>query len=235
MASPFPGMDPYLETWAFWPDFHSTFINAWCEAIADGLPDEHDARLGERPYAPEADPEIRRLMNANTHVPLEIIDRPRELFVKLMHRGDRSLVAVLELLSLATKENPGRTEYLSKRNEILRPDVHLVELDLLLGGQRLPSPRPLPAADYYYLIARAEQRPACQVYPWKLPNRLPRLPVPLRPQHADVMIDLAQVFATALQRGRYSRSLRYDRPCPVPLSEGQRAWAETIIASAVGK
>ncbi|MBW3540169.1 MAG: DUF4058 family protein [Planctomycetes bacterium] len=27
MSSPFPGMDPYLEDPAFWPDFHSTFIN----------------------------------------------------------------------------------------------------------------------------------------------------------------------------------------------------------------
>jgi hypothetical protein len=27
MASPFPGMDPYLEDRAHWPDFHATFIN----------------------------------------------------------------------------------------------------------------------------------------------------------------------------------------------------------------
>ena len=27
MQSPFPGMDPYLESPAFWSDFHSTFIN----------------------------------------------------------------------------------------------------------------------------------------------------------------------------------------------------------------
>jgi Protein of unknown function (DUF4058) len=153
MASPFPGMNPYLETWAFWPDFHSTFIIAWCEAIADVLPDEYDARLGERPYAPEAEPAVRELMNANPHVPLEILYRPRELFVRLIHRSDGSLVAVLELLSLSNKENPGRTEYLSKRNAILRQNVHLVELDLLLGGRRVPSPRSLPSGDCYYLVA----------------------------------------------------------------------------------
>ena len=37
MSSPFPGMDPYLENPAFWPDFHFTFINYWREAIADAL------------------------------------------------------------------------------------------------------------------------------------------------------------------------------------------------------
>jgi Protein of unknown function (DUF4058) len=96
-------MDPYLETCACWPDFHSTFIHAWSEAIADKLPDEYDARLGERPYAPEADPEIRRLMHAVPRVPLEIIDHPRELYIRVVSRKDQSLSAVLELLSLSNK------------------------------------------------------------------------------------------------------------------------------------
>ena len=36
--SPFPGMDPYLEDPAFWPDFHSTFVNYWREALVEQLP-----------------------------------------------------------------------------------------------------------------------------------------------------------------------------------------------------
>ena len=47
MASPFPGMDPYLEGPAFWRDFHATFIPCLREAIADHLPDSYDARLDE--------------------------------------------------------------------------------------------------------------------------------------------------------------------------------------------
>lgn len=39
MASPFPGMDPYLEDPAFWPDFHHRFLENWCDALADLLPD----------------------------------------------------------------------------------------------------------------------------------------------------------------------------------------------------
>ena len=38
MTSPFPGMDPYLEDPAFWPDFHITFLYCWREAIANQLP-----------------------------------------------------------------------------------------------------------------------------------------------------------------------------------------------------
>jgi hypothetical protein len=129
--------------------------------------------------------------------------------------------------SAATRTLP---EYLSKRNAILRQNVHLVELDLLLGGRRVPSPRSMPSGDCYYLIARAEQRFDCQVYHWKLSDALPRLPVPLRPPHADVTVDLAKAFTTAYERGRFARSLRYDRPCPAPLRDEQRPWVETVIA-----
>ena len=258
MGSPFPGMDPYLEGPATWPDFHSTFVHCWRESIADELPEDYEANINERVYLVEMDPDTRKLIYPDlsvTHggaasgsgtasaaatlepitLPLEIIEGPHETYVEILHRADRSLVAVLELLSPANKENPGRTEYMSKRNAILRQNVHLVELDLLLGGRRVPSPRSLPAADCYYLIARAEQRFDCQVYHWKLPDALQRLPVPLRPPHADVIVDLAQVFTTAYDRGRFGRRLRYDRPCPAPLRDEQRQWAETIIAAMVGK
>src|SRR5688572_17165029 len=134
MPSPFPGMDPYLEG-PDWLDFHSRFVNAWCEAVADGLPDEYEANLGERVYLVEVDPDSRKLLYPDvsvthnestsharttaasatlepTTIPLEMLDGPREAYIEILHRPDRALVAVLELLSPANKQNPGRTEYL---------------------------------------------------------------------------------------------------------------------------
>ena len=61
MTSPFPGMDPYLEHPAYWLDFHSRFVNCWCEAVADALPPHYEASLGERVYLIDHDPEARRL------------------------------------------------------------------------------------------------------------------------------------------------------------------------------
>ncbi|MBV9123168.1 MAG: DUF4058 family protein, partial [Planctomycetes bacterium] len=62
MPSPFPGMDPYLETPAFWLDFHATFINYWREAVADHLPDHYEARIDERVNLVEVPPrKIQRL------------------------------------------------------------------------------------------------------------------------------------------------------------------------------
>jgi hypothetical protein len=62
MPSFFPGMDPYLESAAFWYDFHDRFINVWAEAIADVLPDEYEASINERVYLAASDPESRKLI-----------------------------------------------------------------------------------------------------------------------------------------------------------------------------
>jgi hypothetical protein len=50
MPSPFPGVDPYLESQHFWPDFHARFMNYWCEALADQLPENYEARMDEYCY-----------------------------------------------------------------------------------------------------------------------------------------------------------------------------------------
>ena len=43
MASPFPGMDPYIEFCGVWPGFHLKFINYWQEALNDLLPERYEA------------------------------------------------------------------------------------------------------------------------------------------------------------------------------------------------
>src|SRR5437764_1192793 len=47
MACPFPGMDPYLEDPAFWPDFHRSFITYFRDALFDRLPEEYEASIDE--------------------------------------------------------------------------------------------------------------------------------------------------------------------------------------------
>ncbi|MFO0965869.1 MAG: DUF4058 family protein [Gemmataceae bacterium] len=249
MRSPFPGMDPYLEDPAFWAGFHHKFINYWQEALDDVLPQDYEATVGERVYLVEHDPDARRLIYPDlalsdierqaaapqrgatatlepTNIPLLLLDGPREAYIEILKRPERSLVAVLELLSPANKENPGRAEYLSKRNALLHQNVHVVELDLLLGGKRVPFARPLPDADYFYLLSRAEERPNCKVYSWTLRDTLPTLPVPLRDPDKDVRINLAEVFTTTYEHGRYARRLDYAKPCPAPVRGELRAWVE---------
>lgn len=259
MPSPFPGMDPYLESPAYWPDFHARFVNYWCEAVADALPGPYDARIldyvswieamegqGTRVAEPDvivgppasvrserkARPPEGAFVCDSVTLDVAFADEERTTYIEVLHRPDHALVAVLELLSPANKEAPGRSLYLAKRHSVLLQPVHLVELDLLLKGQRPPIEGALPPADYYCYVSRGDRRPQCEVYHWTMRQPLPALPVPLRAPDPDVWVDLAAVFRTTYERGRYARSLDYARPPAVALSPEQRAWVEPTARGA---
>ena len=99
-----------------------------------------------------------------------------------------------------------------KRNGLLMEGVHFLELDLLLGGERLPTPESLPLGDYYLVVSRAEYRPRCEVYSWRRADRLPVIPIPLKSPDPDLLVDLGTVFSLAYQRGRYEKSIDYSKP-----------------------
>lgn len=248
MGSPFPGMDPYLEGQGLWSDFHATFVPCWREAIADVLPNNYEARLDEwfqlveqsPPRVRGIEPDVSVIRTERAKQPREsglatatlapvtiphiLPSRRRQTHIRILHRPDRALVAVLEMLSPANKRSPDFRVYLDKRQQVLHQDVHLVELELLTRGRRLPMDGPLPPGDYYYFVARAEQRPDCAVYAWGLRQPLPTVPVPLRTPDADVFVDLGAVFATAYQRGRYERSVNYQTVPRVAVNPATLAW-----------
>jgi len=123
----------------------------------------------------------------------------------------------------------GHREYLSKREAVLQSTAHLIELDLLRGGRRLPTIEPLPPADYYAFVCRAQHRPRAEVYAWTLRHRLPTIPVPLAADDPDVMLDLQAVFDTVYERAGYDYSLDYHRPVEPPLSDADAAWVRELL------
>ncbi len=74
----------------------------------------------------------------------------------------------------------GYWEYRARRRKLTRQNVHLVELDLLVRGQRLPMEQELPPADFYVFLSRGDRRPQCDVFAWSVRQPLPRNPIPLR-------------------------------------------------------
>lgn len=139
---------------------------------------------------------------------------------------------MIEVLSPTNKCSQGRDEYLIKRDAILSEQVHLVELDLLVGGQRLPTAEPLPQDDYYAFVARVERRPFCEVYHWSVRQPLPPIPIPLKAPDPDVVVELQPVFTEAFARGRYERRLHYGAPPRARLSRIDRQWAAKLAAAA---
>jgi hypothetical protein len=51
----------------------------------------------------------------------------------------------------------------------------------LIGGRRVQTARPLPAGDYYALVARAERYPNAEVYAWTVRDQFPTIRIPLKP------------------------------------------------------
>jgi hypothetical protein len=50
MKSPFPGMDPFIEAWGLWEDFHDELIAEIKRQLATTLPAGYLARTGKRSY-----------------------------------------------------------------------------------------------------------------------------------------------------------------------------------------
>jgi hypothetical protein len=147
MPSPFPGMDPYLEHPAVFPDLHDRLITNLSETLQSGLPDPYFAAIGDRVWVEvserEIGPDVKVLRGreersfegsrgggtsvaaAPRSLPIVVTvpqDERREPFLEIRSRveGER-LVTIVEVLSLANKTPgaQGRDLYLRKQKEIL--------------------------------------------------------------------------------------------------------------------
>jgi uncharacterized protein DUF4058 len=257
VPSPFPGMDPFIEGQE-WEDFHTRFITALADSLLPGVRPRYVVRVERRVYlehVPEGpagfiNPDVMVLerpeapsppaegaggtatLVAVTPVVLSVPmpERRREAYLTVRERESMEVITVIEVLSPSNKRSgsDGRQEYLSKREAVLLSGTHLVELDLLRGGKRLPTNEPLPPGDYYAIVSRAARRPRVDVYAWPLRHPLPTIPVPLTGNDPAVPLDLQAVFNTVYDRAGYDYSLDYRRPVEPPLSEADAPWAQEV-------
>jgi hypothetical protein len=152
--------------------------------------------------------------------------------VEIRDTASRQLVTAVEVLSPTNKRGDGRQEYLAKRRRILLSTAHLLEIDLLRQGQRVPMQRPLPPAPYFIFLSRAEKRPLTEIWPISLKEPLPVVPIPLLPEDADVALDVQQVFTTTYDLLGYDLALDYTQPPEIPLLKEDAAWAEARLRMA---
>jgi hypothetical protein len=258
MAGPFPGMDPYIECQGNWPDFHSRLISEICNALGVQLPDNYVPRVDERievvnfdgpdgtSYRPDVviarhEPPLTparsaagggvitiepTLIDVSSHDPEEI----RHTWLEIRRLPTMELITVIEVLSPVNKGGIGRQEYLEKREQLHLQKINLVEIDLLLSGLRVPMKKSLRDGHFFAVVARGHKLPTAEVYSWTLRDRLPAIPIPLRPPDADVSVDLQELVGRVYDLGRYDRTLRHDQPLPqaLPLHSEDRTWAERI-------
>lgn len=219
MPSPFPGMDPYLEG-DLWTTLHFSLAAEIQRQLAPKVcprylvfPIERSVIDTDGPFSTTT-----VLSEPVPHVSIEIRDAAR-----------RRLVTAIEILSPTNKRGDGRDEYLARRQRLLRGTAHLLEIDLLRQGNRVPMQRELPDQPYFIFLSRAEARPLTEVWPIALSEGLPTVPVPLLAGDPDVPLDLQDAFAEVYDTVHYERAIDYNQPPEVTLAEREARWAAETL------
>lgn len=166
MPSPIPGMDPFLEDPAVFPDLHDNLIAELRNAINALLPPPYYARSASRvwvePSQRRVGPDVNVLRperpgsgvasappatTTATRPPVIVripLEEFREVYLDIYAKpGNERLVTTIEVLSSTNKSSAGegRPQYLQKQREVLGSKVNLVEIDLLRGGQHTTAVR----------------------------------------------------------------------------------------------
>jgi Protein of unknown function (DUF4058) len=258
MPSPFPGMDPYLEAhWRdvharlviyACDALQGVLPDSLRARVEESVLLETPAGVGDHPLFPDvrvveytskreheapaaagvavAEPLVLRAdPDPVTETYLEIIDR---------ESGNR-VVTVIEFLSPSNKSpGPNREQYLRKQREVCSSDANLVEIDLnRFGTHTLAFPlahlKPQGRTGYMACVRRATRPGLAEVYPMPLSQRLPTVKIPLRPDDADVLLDVQALVDQCYRNGAYEGTLNYAVDPDPPLSREARAWADTLL------
>ncbi len=244
-------MNPYLEQETTWQDFHQSFMPVAREMISPQvLPryfvkvDEHvyihDLRENGRTFLGRADLALAEsrpgegpgsrpaVLESPAEVGVPEVDTERFPYLEVRDRESRELVTVIELLSPSNKRpGPDRDQYIAKCRQLLCSPANVVEIDLLRGGRRMPWDG-MPPCDYVVVVSRSDRRPRAEAWPLTLRDRLPVIPVPLRPGEADASLDLQAVLDRIYEAAGYGYYVYEGRPEP-PLSAADTAWASQYL------
>jgi hypothetical protein len=242
MPSPFPGMDPFLDSAPEFADFHNAMIIYLRDELNLKLPEgfrclsarririEETGRLFEpdvsiyRKFSPRPSVEQSNtaILELEETQPIEIeIEQISvvESYLEVFDR-DREIVTVIEILSPANKKpsNPGHDEYKKKQREVLGTQCNLIEIDLVRSGVHttaVPFTALVDRAkefDYHICIHRAGQSERFQVYPFRIQDPFPIIRIPLRQGVSEPIIALKPLFDHSYESGRYDELLDYSKP-----------------------
>jgi hypothetical protein len=253
MVGAFPGMDPWLEHPARWPDVHNSLIAALGARLGPMLRPRYFVGIEERTYPADAeglvfvgrpDLAVERADRATPRaaerapqphpdvvtVTVPMLETVRETWLEIRAVPNGRVVTVVELLSPSNKAaGDGRDLYEQKRRRVLGTRTHLVELDLLRGGERMPLYGDVHEGDYRILVSRSERRPSADLLVFSVRDAIPRFPLPLAPGEPEPEVDLGAVLAELYEQRGYDLVLDYRAESIPPLAAADTAWADGLL------
>ncbi|MFN8499411.1 MAG: DUF4058 family protein [Anaerolineae bacterium] len=253
MPTPFPGMGPYLERPALWPNVHSSLIIAIRDELAPRLRPRYYVAVEERIvgvgpddllFAVRPDVAVVRAPAADTEasarsdfgrvvtVALPMPEQLRETYLEIREaRGDQ-VITTLEILSPTNKlPGEGRRQYEQKRLALLGTRTHLVEIDLLRAGPPMPMLGYAGQSDYRILVSRAATRPLADLLPFSLREPIPSFRVPLQAQDEEPELDLNRLLHDLYDRAGYDLRVNYAEDADPPLSLEDATWARGLLSA----
>ncbi|HBC40337.1 MAG TPA: hypothetical protein DCZ88_00130 [Pseudanabaena sp.] len=255
MRSPFPGMNPYLEHPELWSSVHSRLIVAIADALADMLSQDYRIDIEKRTYWHDETGDdvligipdvslLSRVDSNDTNKSVAVADRPSvqptkilltapeeisERYLEIREVKTGKVITAIEILSPKNKRiGEGKEAYLRKRRKVLQTQTHLIEIDLLrINSSFLHHYTPI--SDYRILISRSHDRPSADLYAFSVRDRIPDIPIPLRPNEVEPILDLQAILQQIYQRGRYDMAIDYSlSPDPV-LNKDDQEWAKELV------
>jgi hypothetical protein len=259
MASPFPGMNPYLESPDLWTEVHHRLISAIAAAIEPSLPPNYRVAIEKRVYSQTVDDSVlvgipdvavvsRRagaqlptatlmaepeVASGAITITLPMPEEVRESYLEIRDMAEGDVITSIEILSPTNKRvGEGRDAYLAQREDVLASATHLVELDLLREGLPLAGLDSLPRSGYRLLISRSERRPQAELYPVGVRQVLPTIAIPLRRGDEMPPLPLQALMMMVYDQARYDLAIDYQRD-PVPELKGDDLiWCGELLRAA---
>ncbi len=261
MPSPFPGMDPFIESQK-WEDFHARFVTAIGDALVPVVRPKYIVDVERRIYLERIDPTEpvqtwvadAAIYHRFDHLPdpsgggsVAIANEPsikpkvctipyseehRETFITIRRGSPARVVTVIELLSPTNKRKG--TE---GRDQYLERIHALLKTSAslveidLLRGGERPAVSNPPPGDYFAMVSKPQPRPLAEVYAWSLADPLPRILIPLSIEDPDVPLDLQAAFNLVYDRAGYDYAINYQQPVAPPLSETEQPMIAKVVDS----
>jgi hypothetical protein len=259
MPSPFPGMDPYLEAPEFWAEVHNRLIVAIADELAPKLRPRYRVAIEQRIYLSSANesqlivPDVTvtnrspsKLFPATATlsspvvkpvaISLELPEEVRETYLEVKEVATGRVVTIVELLSPKNKnKGEGRIAYERKRQQVLASAIHFVEIDLLRRGESFPLGQMAMNAPYYVLVAKGDQRPQADLYPFTLRESLPSFPIPLDRDTTEPIVELQRIFDGVYDRAGFDLAIDYQKPPQPRLSDQDADWFAAMRAAQISR
>ncbi len=248
-------MNPYLENPEFWPEVHHLLIGILAETLNPQLLPKYRVAIEKRVYQmngddallvgiPDVTVERSRTATKESQsnvavatppsmpvtvtvpVPLEL----REGYLEVREVATKEVITVIEVLSPSNKRSgKGRETYEEKRREVLGTRTHLVEIDLLRGGEPMPVSGGNIQGNYRILVSRSARRPRADLYVFNLQDLIPTFPLPLRTEDAEPIIDLHLLLDLIYDRAGYAFAIDYSSEPLPPAATTTAEWIDTLL------